>query len=128
MIRKFDAFDDTQNGIDNQQLTHCFMSARALVKLNDIVDTINDLTECVKRIDETLVKDGIKPIPTEKIPKQCKWLGKLCWFWDFKRATAIIGVLTDFETDNPQFRKDGLRWYQCCEPVKPNDDIIYQKD
>lgn len=58
MIEKFDAFHDTQNGIDNQQLTHCFMSARALVKLNDLVDTINRLEESVQGVVNNSINDG----------------------------------------------------------------------
>lgn len=62
MIEKLDAFHDTQNGIDNQQLTHCFMSARALVKLNDLIDIVNALVEenniHEKQIDELQMKVG----------------------------------------------------------------------
>ena len=58
MIEKFDAFHDTQNGIDNQQLTHCFMSARALVKLNDLIDTVNRLEESVQGVVNNSIKDG----------------------------------------------------------------------
>ena len=58
MIEKFDAFHDTQNGIDNQQLTHCFMSARALVKLNDLVDTVNRLEESVQGVVNNSINDG----------------------------------------------------------------------
>ena len=45
MMKNFDAFNDTQNGVDTQGLTHCFVSARALVKLNDLVDIVNTLVE-----------------------------------------------------------------------------------
>ena len=68
MIEKFDAFHDTQNGVDNQQLTRCFMSARALVKLNDLVDAVNALVEenniHEKQIDELQMK--LRPILEER--------------------------------------------------------------
>ena len=93
-------------------------------KINELVDAVNELQTKAEILEENAH-------PTAKVDpyaEQRKWIDKLCWFWDFQREAAVIGILTDFETDNPQFRKDGMSWYQCCEPVKPNDDIIYQKD
>jgi hypothetical protein len=69
MMKNFDAFNDTQNGVDIQGLTHCFVSARALVKLNDLVDIVNTLVEenntHEKQIDELQMK--VKQIADHKI-------------------------------------------------------------
>lgn len=57
-------------------------------KLNEIIDAVNDITDWIKRTDETIVKYGIKPIENGKISKmdnvdpyaeQRKWIGKVCW-------------------------------------------------
>ena len=105
-------------------------SAENMSWVNTLQDTVLELRAKVKEIDKKPIENPTvsKMENVDPYAEQRKWIGKLCWFWDFKRANAIIGVLTDFETDNPQFRKDGMGWYQCCDPVKPNDDIIYQKD
>ena len=106
-------------------------------KVNELVDAVNELRQqAANHMCRLLVlehqdeqDDDEATQEAEQIDpyaEQRKWIGKLCWFWDFNRAIATIGVLTDFETDNPQFRKDGMGWYQCCEPVKPDDDIIFK--
>lgn len=56
-------------------------------KINELCETVNDITDWIKRTDETIVKYGIKPIP-EKIAQgfknlqdpyaeQRKWIGHL---------------------------------------------------
>lgn len=83
MIEKFDAFHDTQNGVDNQQLTHCFMSARALVKLNDLVDAVNALVEennlkhdaIVKRIKELETTRKALDVAVDTLKNATEYLG-----------------------------------------------------
>lgn len=110
----------------------------ALAKLNEVIDAVNELQKQIDKVScailDLATPDGenkaLKSIqvepPTDPYAEQRKWIGKLCWFWTFKRVNAIIGVLTDFEIDEPHFRMDGLGWYEHCEPVKPDDDIIYK--
>lgn len=114
-------------------------------KINELVDAVNKLETMAKNTNtvlKSLVEENnvheeqIDELQMKLEPEKCetpdefaeqrKWVGYLCWFWDFKRVNAVIGVLTDFEIDEPHFRKDGLVWYEHCEPVKPDNDIIYK--
>lgn len=95
---------------------------KAIEKINEIIELLNAITIDV---DGTKCVDGSKA-STDPYAEQRKWIGKLCWFWTFRRENAIIGLLTDFEIDEPRFRMDELGWYEHCEPVKPDDDIIYK--
>ena len=131
MIEKLDRHIKTEeNGV---RISCPPTQADCIEKINELVDVINALVEenniHEMQIDELQMKiEPEKCEPTDLYAEQRKWVGCLCWFWDFKRVNAIIGVLTDFEIDEPHFRKDGLAWYEHCEPVKPDDDIIYKKE
>lgn len=61
--------------------------------------------------------------------EQRKWIGKLCWFWNNdNEPDTCFGVLTGLfdEADRPFERSIGQQLYRYCEPVKPDDDIIYK--
>lgn len=71
--------------------------------------------------------------PTAKTPvdpyaEQRKWIGCLCRFWFDNKKQADIGILGDINEDDihPYFNADLGHDYKCCEPVKPDDDIIYK--
>lgn len=118
-------------------------------KINELIDVVNALIiendireKQVDRLQSTISKMEKVETPAEnvqpdiesrpvnvqdKFAEQRKWIGKLCWFWDYKKENAVTGILSDLETTEPQpFVKYGLRYYVHCEPVKPDDDIIYQ--
>ena len=110
--------------------------------IDRLVDAVNELQTMFKSCDnqigilaEQIAKlqhdnsgkaNCQENVQADPYAEQRKWIGKLCWFWTFRRENAIIGLLTDFEIDEPRFRMDELGWYEHCEPVKPDDDIIYK--
>lgn len=59
--------------------------------------------------------------------EQRKWVGKLCFFWGDNKEDTCYGVLGDIIecTDTPFEAKDYALWYEHCEPVKPDSEIIY---
>ena len=60
--------------------------------------------------------------------EQRKWIGKLCRCWDSDINDDIWGILQDIKDNKTEkYYLYGIG-YEHCEPVKPNDDIIYQKD
>lgn len=67
----------------------------------------------------------------DKFAEQRKWIGKMCWFWNNdNEPDTCFGVLTGLfdEADRPFERSIGQQLYRYCEPIKPDDDIIYKGD
>ena len=65
----------------------------------------------------------------DKFAEQRKWIGKVCWFWDDDNTSSSCGILTSIDTETfkePQFVCNDEYDYEHCEPVKPDDDIIYK--
>ncbi|MFQ6704283.1 MAG: hypothetical protein ACLRFP_04360 [Alphaproteobacteria bacterium] len=98
-----------------------------------------DLTE---RINYTLAKaTGNKEVlklldekykPVDRFAEQRKWIGKLCKFWFADAEHPIFGIL-DFVDAGPHPEPFHINcgeseqgWYPHCEPVKPDEDIIYK--
>lgn len=79
-------------------------------------------------IDEAL-KKAQKAEPADPYAEQRKWVGKVCWFWDNDNTNSSCGILTSIDTETfkePQFVCNDEYDYEHCEPVKPDDDIIYK--
>lgn len=60
----------------------------------------------------------------DKFAEQRKWIGKLCRFWDFVYDHYYFDTLKGI-TDKGLFIGHNGSW-EHCEPVKPDDDIIYK--
>ncbi len=66
-----------------------------------------------------------------EVPKKVdytKLVGKLCWFWDEECNTKnIVGFLTrvDLEAQHPFCINNSDCW-ENCEPVLPDDSVIYK--
>lgn len=51
----------------------------------------------------------------------------MCKFWDNDDTQLWYGVLTKIDTDfGVGYSCNGEYEYDTCEPVKPDDDIIYK--
>lgn len=117
--------------------------------INEIIDVINALVEenniHEKQIDKLQMKQDermigsisfdkiegkMNPEPTDQFAEQRKWIGKLCKFWDNDDTQQLwYGVLTKINTESRfgvQYCCNDEYDYDNCEPVKPNDSIIYQ--
>ena len=111
--------------------------------INQLVDAVNELKENLKPILEER-ESGIKVYeevmpnmkPADPYAEQRKWIGKLCRFWNKTEYTDdIYGFLTDIIPTNKYKAEDNYfvpfkdefgSFYEHCEPVKPDDDIIYK--
>lgn len=64
----------------------------------------------------------------DEFAEQRKWEGKLCWFWDADPEDKIVDILSciDISDKYPYVMCDRQVHYKHCEPVKPDDDIIYR--
>ena len=96
----------------------------AIAKLNELVDVVNALVKennlHEMQIDELQMK-------AEPYAEQRKWIGKLCKFRDYPACEWRYGILYKIYEDNDYpFWDTDCNEYRECEPVKPDDDIIFK--
>lgn len=96
-------------------------------KINELVDAVNELTSCVGQLGVEFTD----PTPHENIQnpfaEQQGWIGKLCKFWDYEDEEKWFSTLEHIDKNSPYpYCASGDWWYKHCEPVKPDDDIVYK--
>ncbi len=143
MIKKF----DDQNG---------FCMADCMDKINEVIDAVNTIQkereaewfeiqewigilEAVrksvniheKQIDELQMK--VEPEkckkPVDSFAEQRKWMGCVCRFWYDNPDDTVLDYLGKIQTGEngiEYYGKETYDWFPHCEPVKPDDDIIYK--
>lgn len=107
-------------------------AVQALAKENNIHEKQIDELQMKLEPEKCGIPDGDDAIQevihTDPYAEQRKWIGKICEFWDNdKTQTISYGVLTNIDTAfgvcyccNDEYDYDN------CQPVKPDDDIIYK--
>ena len=55
-----------------------------------------------------------------------KWIGKLCWFSQIRGYNRHLGILKKISDSGLYVTDDAGLHYAHCEPVRPDDDIIYK--
>ena len=93
-----------------------------ILKINELVDAVNGILYYAPL--EMAMK--AEPKPADPYAEQRKWIGKLCWFWDAQEEYKFVGILGEVADNGTYFQKNGIVSYLNCEPVKPDDDIIYK--
>lgn len=98
-----------------------------------IKQTVNQLVDAVNGIlDYAPLEMAMKAEPEYKnrnVKQAEKWMYCLCRFWN-DGCDSYYGELVNIDTkvsSDAPFERDTGDWYQCCEPVKPDDDIIYKQ-
>lgn len=104
--------------------------------INELVDAVNGLQEAFELIHPYLKYKNLNKVPDGPYAEQRKWIGKLCRFWNKTEYTDdLYGFLTDIVPTNkykPEdnyfvpFKDEFGSFYEYCEPVKPDSDIIYK--
>ena len=107
-------------------------------KINELVDAVNELQKHTDRLScailDLATPDGenkalksIQAEPADPYAEQRKWIGKLCKFWDYDDEEKWFSKLEYIDKNSPYpYCASGDWWYKHCEPVKPDDDIIYK--
>lgn len=105
-------------------------------KLNEVIDVTNRHEDIIKQIGEwgsskgeCLWCEALTEVNLDDpYAEQRKWIGKLCRFWNFKDGSVDIGILKAVDNLKPTipYINDMDCSYAYCEPVKPDDDIIYK--
>lgn len=159
MIDKLNIIKDSDNCIDYQGFTHNVAGNKALIKINEIIDVVNNRILKEYSSIEDVIKDSeldIKTEPTDQFAEEREsdinvyeevkrnmeienqqgiidgayaknrhLIGKLCKF-RFGSGYSY-GILTNIKRKPCRwaFESNG-RAFSSCEPVKPDDDIIYK--
>jgi hypothetical protein len=118
-LKAFSILNQLVDAVNELQLAKDVMFNRIDMLNNAICDIRNRITT----LDDPTYHEA-EAAPADPYAEQRKWIGKLCWFWDFQeeKFVSILGEITDNGT---YFPKDSIVSYLNCEPVKPDDDIIY---
>lgn len=101
-------------------------------KVNQLVETVNVLIKenniHEKQIDELQMK--VEPDKTkDPYAEQRKWIGCVCRFWFDNPDDTVLDYLGKIQTGEngiEYYGKETYDWFPHCEPVKPDDDIIFK--
>lgn len=102
-----------------------------ILALRYIQQTVNQLVDAVNGIlDYAPLGMAMKAepkTPADPYAEQRKWIGKLCRFRDNPACEWKYGILYRIyeDTDFPFWDTDCYEYAE-CEPVKPDDYIIYK--
>lgn len=108
---------------------HCIIN-----KINELVDAVNSLRADVDHILNYCPMDLVEKLPenvqSDPYAEQRQWIGRLCRFRQGFGAATTYGILSEISTDSdlPYYKKDTDTYWKYCEPVSPDDDIIYKKE
>lgn len=118
--------------IKNKTGTYCGQTLP--VRQDTIINKINELVDAVNELRKNATISKMEKVETppenvqDKFAEQRRWIGKLCRFWNFKDGAVDIGILKAVDNLKPTipYINDIDCSYAFCEPVKPDDDIIYK--
>ena len=105
---------------------------------NALVDAVNELQKQIDNVSFAILDlatpDGknkaLKSIQADPYTEQRKWIGKLCWFYNIENKS--LGILEKIDKSYAEdgevqpYLDDTWTHYTRCEPVKPDDNIIFK--
>lgn len=128
-IEQFDCSDTQQ-----AHVAHHVYHNESIAKINELVDAVNEMQKNINRANCAILDLATPDAPNASLnsikkqidpyAEQKKWIGKLCRFWDFVYDNYYFDTLKGI-TDKGLFIGHNGAW-EHCEPVKPDDDIIYK--
>ena len=127
-LKTINPYDETEIDMDTNSVGGLVYENTPLVqKINEFVNVVNGLQTKVNKLASNInfVKPEVKE--TFVCPEQYKWIGKLCKFWDNDEDVFNYAILKEInEYSNYPYVKPNRNVFKHCEPVKPDDDIIYK--
>lgn len=106
-------------------------------KINELIDVVNnqqiqlnnhecrllDLHNRITALDDPTYHEET----ADPYAEQRKWIGTLCKFWDYDGEEKWFSILERIDKNSPySYCASGDWWYKHCEPIKPDDNIIYK--
>lgn len=103
----------------------------ALAKLNEVIDAVNSIVSVQEKlIDSRFVVETKHKTPADLYAEQRRWIGCVCRFWYDNPNDTLLDYLDKIQTGKngvvQYYSKESGDWFPHCEPVKPDDDIIYK--
>jgi len=111
------------DAVNNQKIQLNNHECRLLDLQNQINEHDQEIDDCAATISKME-----KVEPTDPYAEQRKWIGTLCRFRHGLGVAPTYGILGNIspKSDFPYYKKDTDTYWKYCEPVKPDDDIIYK--
>lgn len=107
----------------------CATGTTADKLLDPTPSMLEEVLENIKKEEEKKALEALTPDLQDPYTEQRKWIGKLCKFWDYDGEEKWFSILEYIDKNSPySYCASGDWWYKHCEPVSPDDDIIYKKD
>ena len=130
VINKINELVDAVNAIQKEREAERF-------EIQEWIGIVCDLRSRVPVVESrvSILEEHAHPTattePADPYAEQRKWRGKLCKFWDDsdEPENCVYDVLYnifDLHHEYCPFQCGNGEWYEYCEPVKPDDDIIYR--
>ena len=109
-----------------QQLNNHMCRLMALESDNKNIKDLFDQLHPELKIVRTLTQVD----PIDPYAEQWEWIGKLCKLWNEDRPDELVySILFKIYPDEKKpYQSIYTFFYTNCEPVSPDDDIIYKKD
>lgn len=133
LVGKINELVDAVNGILDYAPLEMAMKAepedKGYIKLDN--DSLQKFLKAHPEYNNKGVIEIPKKEPADPYAEQRKWIGKVCWFWDEEEEEKIFGILTTIDSDCglsdmcPYWNGTTSNWFEHCEPVKPDSEIIY---
>lgn len=125
-LKTINPYDETEIDMDVGSVNLVYENTPLIQKINELVDAVNEIMTWRFETDDESPAENVQ----DKFAEQRKWIGKACWFWNENYEDKVIGVLTGVfdNADRPFERNIDQTLYKHCEPVKPDDDIIYKAE
>lgn len=115
------------SAVNNQQIQLNNHECR-LLDLQNRVTALDDPTYHEDEDSDWYDDPKYREQPADPYAEQRKWDGKLCRFWNVNKDSATYGILEKVVLNWAyKFKAKGDPYlWDHCEPVKPDDDIIYK--
>lgn len=97
-------------------------------KLNEVIDAVNALVYEHDK-DSDWYDDPKHREPADPYAESRRWIGCVCRFWYDNPNDTLLDYLDKIQTGKngvEYYAKESGDWFPHCEPVKPEDDIIYK--
>lgn len=132
IIDKINELIDAVNGIQKEREEERFEIQEWISIIEAVRESVNIHEKQIDGLQMKLEPEKCKaPAKNvqDRFAEQRKWIGRLCKFRDNYEDKWHFGVLEEIyqHSDFPFGDSENFEW-AICEPVKPDDDIIYKGD
>lgn len=124
-LKTINPYDETEIDMDIGSVGNLVYENTPLIqKLNEVIDAVNEIMTWRFETDDESPAENVQ----NKFAEQRKWIGCLCRFRQGLGVIPTYGILSKIlpNSDFPYYKKDTDTYWKYCEPVKPDDDIIYK--